>query len=107
MSDTLKAVRRLIESGEVRISEHGYDEMAEDGFTVTEILEGIDGAKVVEDYPDYPKGPSVLVLQFDRLGQPIHSVWGIPKGHDRPAVLVTAYRPDPARWNAAFTERRK
>lgn len=107
MSNTLEAVRRLIERSDVRISEHGYDELAEDGLTVTEILEGIADAKVVEDYPDYPKGRSVLVLQFDRSGQPIHSVWGIPKGHDRPAVLVTAYRPDPARWNAAFTERRK
>ena len=30
-----------------------------------------------------------------RAGEPIHVVWGIPKGHDKPVVLVTAYRPDP------------
>lgn len=107
MSATLKAIRALVEIRDVRISEHGYDELAEDGLTVDEILGGIAGAKVVEDYLVYPKGPSVLVLQFDREGRPIHAVWGIPKGHDRPAVLVTAYRPDPSRWNATFTERRK
>lgn len=107
MSTTLKAVLALVEIRDVRISEHGYDELAEDGLTVTEILDGIVKAKLVEDYPEYPKGPSVLVLQFDREGRPIHTVWGIPKGHDRPAVLVTAYRPDPTRWEAGFMERRK
>ncbi len=45
--------------------------------------------------------------QFDREGRPIHTVWGISKGHNRSAALVTAYRPDPSRWQAGFMERRK
>jgi len=97
----------LIEAGDVRISEHGYDEMVEDNMRVREVLGGVATAILVEDYPTFGKGPSVLVLQSDSVGQPIHVVWGIPKGHERPAVLVTAYRPDPEKWSTGFTERRR
>jgi hypothetical protein len=69
--------------------------------------DGVSGGTVVEDYPGYPKGRSVLVPQLDGTGRPIHVVWGIPKGHASPAVLVTAYRPDPKRWDSRFMERRK
>jgi hypothetical protein len=36
----------------------------------------------------------------------VHAVWGIPKGATGPAVLVTAYRPDPSRWSEDFMRRR-
>ena len=106
MSVTLEKVLGLINRSDVRISEHGYEELAADGITVQEILSGVSGSQIVEDYPDFPKGPSILLLQFDESGKPIHSVWGIPKGHDRPAVLITAYRPDPKRWDSTFIKRR-
>jgi len=107
MSSTLDAVRELVASEDVRISEHGYDELSDDDILVRDLLSGINAAIVVEDYPTFPKGPAVLVLQFDSDNRPIHVVWGIPKGVTSPAVLVTAYRPDPAKWNEHFTERRQ
>jgi hypothetical protein len=107
VSDTLERIQELAESKDIRISEHGYDELANDDLTAREIIEGIKSAVLVEDYPNYPKGSSVLVLQTDSNGNPVHLLWGIPKGHDRPAVLVTAYRPDPSRWNKTFMERKR
>ncbi len=107
MSDIFKKILELIEKGEIRISNHGYDELAEDGILVKDVMSSMGGGKVVEDYPNYPKGPCVLVLQKDREGNPIHVVWGIPKNTFSPAVLVTAYKPDPLIWSDGFTERRK
>ncbi|MEX0647715.1 MAG: DUF4258 domain-containing protein [Balneolaceae bacterium] len=105
MSDFLNVVRHLIQTGAVRISEHGYDELSEDGLTVKELLDGIEQAQIVEEYPDYPKGRCILLLQKDKRGNPVHVLWGIPKGYDKPTVLVTSYRPDPKRWDQTFLHR--
>jgi hypothetical protein len=107
MSNTLARVQALARRGEVRISEHGYDQLAADGFVIADALSGLDHAVVVEDYADFAKGPCVLVLQQDRGGKPIHVVWGIPKDREGPAVMITAYRPDPARWSSDFLERKR
>ena len=107
MSSTFDRIRELAASGDVRISDHGYDELAEDGILAGEVVDAIDGAVVVKDYPDYGRGPCVLVLEKDSEGQPIHAVWGIPKGQSRPAVLVTAYRPDRAKWSEDFKRRKQ
>ena len=105
MSEILKQVLELVSRGDVRVSEHGYDELAADDIQVRDVLEGLRGGQLIEEYPDYFKGPCVLVLQKDSCGGALHVVWGIPRDSDHPAVLVTAYRPDPNRWTDGFTRR--
>ena len=106
MSKTLQLVRDLVARQQVRVSDHGYDELAEDGILVSDIIAGVAVAVVVEDYPEYHKGPCVLVLQQDHQGNPIHVVWGIPKHATSPAVVVTVYRPDAEQWTDNFLRRR-
>jgi hypothetical protein len=105
-SVTYEKVRELVAREAVKISSHGYDELAADDIMVTEAIAGLQTASVVEDYPDYGKGPCVLTLQQDSAGAPVHVVWGIPMGKMEPAVLITAYRPDPKLWENDFLTRR-
>jgi hypothetical protein len=105
-SDTLEKVRALVALDVVLISSHGYDELAADSILVAEAVDGLHSAVVVEDYPNYAKGPCVLTLQRDASDRPIHIVWGISKGKVQPAVLITAYRPDLQMWENDFLTRR-
>ena len=103
----MERIIELVGNGEVRISDHGYDELAADGLFARDLVAGLPDAELLEDYPEFPKGPCILVLQRDAEGRPVHAVWGIPKGETGPAVLVTAYRPDPAKWTDDFRSRSK
>ena len=105
-NETLDRVRGLVARGEVVASVHGFRELAADGILLDDVRSGVDAAIVVEEYRDAFKGPSVLMLQRDRDGNPLHVLWGIPKGTDGPATIITAYRPKPNRWTNDFMRRR-
>jgi hypothetical protein len=107
MSEILRCVQALVGRGEYRVSQHGFRELVADDILAEDALTSVGAAIVVEDYPDTRKEPSVLVLQYDREGRPIHVMWGIPKIEGTPAVLVTAYRPAPDRWSDDFLKRNK
>ena len=98
-------IKGLVESGDILISAHGYDELANDGIFIKDLIR-IGDAKLISQYPDHGKGSCILVLQNDRNNLPIHAVWGIPSGKEAPAVLVTAYRPDPSIWKDDFMTRK-
>ena len=105
-SQTFQDIQELIAKNEILISSHGYNELAEDDILVRDVISSVDNAVVIEDYPEFGKGPCALLLQTDRDGQPIHTVWGIPAGKKSPAVLITAYRPDVEKWSEDFKRRR-
>lgn len=107
MSATLDLVRAAVAAGQVRVSQHAMAELDADAITLDDILDGAPAALLVEDYASAWKGPGVLALHRARDGRALHVVWGFARGTTSPAVLVTAYRPDPDRWTADFLRRRR
>ena len=60
MGGTFERILRLIEANNVKISEHGYDEMAAEGILFHGIMVNIKKGIPIEDYPCYYKGECVL-----------------------------------------------
>ena len=90
-------LRALVRAGRYRLTLHAEDERDADQVTISEIEAALlsPEAVVIEDYPDDPRGHSVLVLGFTEDEEPIHLVCSIQENH---AILITVYRPDPRRW---------
>ncbi len=106
MSTLLTSIQGLVSAGKIRVSAHGFEELASDDMTFGELLDGLPNAVVVEEYPDYHKGPCVLVLQTTNDGSVVHALWGLAKNAPDIATLITAYRPDPDRWSKDFLRRK-
>ena len=106
MSATFQIVKDLVKSGKFRLSQHGDEEMREDGIFFTALLNSVESAFVVEDHPEAWKGPTVLRLQeFEDMK--FHAIWGLSKTTPDMASLITAYLPDPKKWTPDFMKRLK
>lgn len=58
--------------------------------------------RLVEDYPEDPRGHSCLLFGYGEGGRAIHVV-AAPK--DDYLAIITAYVPDPAQWSSDFLRR--
>lgn len=107
MSDVTDKIVELIRRREIRVSEHASLELEKDDLFLDDLLRTAENSEKVEEYPDHGRGECVLLLHQVPVIGAVHAVWGVPKGYDTPAVLVTAYLPDPARWDSQFKRRVK
>ena len=89
-----------------RISGHAADEMLADAIEETQVVHSTLVGEIIEDYPTAFPCPACLVLGRTPGNLPIHAVWAFDPATCY-AVLVTVYRPDPARWTADLRRRVK
>ena len=107
MNELLQRIQQLVARGQVRVSHHGNEELADDVIPANDAVAGLALAEVIEEYSNTGRGPSVLVLEYDGEGRPIHVVWGVAYDRtDGPVVLITAYRPHEDRWQPDHRTRR-
>ena len=105
-SVTFERICAAITRRRVHVSEHAYDEAVEEELQILEVIEGTPRGEVIEDYPQDPRSPSCLVLLQASSSGALHAVWAFDPGPGR-AILVTVYRPDPARWSDDLKTRRQ
>jgi len=101
ISDIVDAIR----SGRIRITDHADEEVQNDRLSYEEIFFSVFTGKLIENYPEDKPYPSCLVYGRTFKDEPVHSVWAYNE-ETQWAVLITVYRPDPARW-INWRERRR
>ena len=87
----------LFHNDQYRLTIHAEKEREEDNLTLKEVEECFENGKMelIEDYPDDARGHSFLMFGFTDQNQPVHFVCAI---HDGELVMITLYKPDPAKW---------
>ena len=103
----LNQIKSCVIKSNFRLTLHAEFERDADQITLAEIKEAFFSphAKIIEDYPNDPRGQSCLVLGFTKEGKPIHAVCGM--GDSDTLVIITVYRPDPEGWIKSELRREK
>ena len=102
IDDIIGAIHR----NRIRITDHADEEAQADHLSFDEIFTSVLQGEIIENYPDDKPYPSCLIYGKTFSREPVHSVWAYHQ-ETRWAVLITLYRPDPARWLDWRTRRPK
>ena len=86
-----------IQNSRIRITDHADEEAVDDNLTFDEIYFSVMHGEIIEEYPNDKPYPSRLIMGRNFSGELIHSVLAYNSSNGW-AVLITVYRPDPARW---------
>lgn len=70
-----------------------------------EILAALDAGAIIEEYLDDTPYPSCLILGRTQAERPLHVVCA-PVPEERRLIIITAYQPDPSRWEPDFRRRK-
>lgn len=89
----------------IRWSRHALARLACMEFTVAEVEEALQQARIIEEYPfSHRYLPDCLVLMFLR-NEPIHCVLALNTDYDY-ILIVTVYRPKAEEWGDDWQTRR-
>jgi hypothetical protein len=106
MSDEILQNIRTVASKKILYLPHAIRQMSRPDRMITteEIRRILQDGKVIENYPDDPRGHICLLLGFVEESRPIHVVCS-PKQEF--LAIITAYLPDENEWTDNFSKRKR
>jgi len=97
-------LQKLCDDRSIKWTAHVVARLQERGIEPSDIKNCITTGRIIEDYPDDYPFPSCLVLGATVNGKVLHVVVGVGDGC---LWLITAYYPDPLKWNDDFSIRKE
>ncbi|MEA2083536.1 MAG: DUF4258 domain-containing protein [Thermodesulfobacteriota bacterium] len=97
-------IRCQVEERNVRFTLHAQQEMTNDQVSSIELLAMFKNCIVLENYPDYKRGPCCLVGGNGKGGRHLHAVCttSLPE-----LIIITVYEPTPPKWETPFLRGKK
>jgi len=97
-------IRELCNNRAIKWTTHVLARLQERGINPSDIKNCIATGRIIEQYPDDYPYPSCLILGVTVGGKVLHVVVGVGEGC---LWLITAYYPDPLKWNDDFSIRKE
>jgi len=94
-----------MQCAEVLFSDHAIAQMFKRDIEISDIRHIIATGEAINEYPDDKPYPSFLLLGFIQT-RPIHVVIARNTENER-CIIITAYEPDQAIWEAHFRIKKK
>lgn len=94
----------------VAITRHARVEMGLRAITTDDIMFVGRGSEVIEEDRSRPQGTTKVILGYTKNDDAIHLVVNVQAYEEdlaEPPQLVTAYRPEPAKWRDERTRRKR
>jgi len=89
------AIRVLVASGNMRITQHAAQEMTSEAIALDDVLCAIKNARLLENYPDHRRGACCLLHGNDANARDIHIVCTTV---NPTLIIITVYLPKPPKW---------
>jgi len=84
---------------------HAIERMFRRGISKDDVRSVLEGGQVIEEYPEDQPYPSRLILGWCG-SRPLHVVTS-DDSNTHETIIIAVYEPDPAKWEAGFSRRRK
>ncbi|HZX35675.1 MAG TPA: DUF4258 domain-containing protein [Thermodesulfobacteriota bacterium] len=91
----IEKIKERIISNRYEISFHAEKERYAENIMLSEIEHALLNGKILEDYPDDPRGASCLILGYSKK-RPLHIVCGYTT--TKWVRILTVYIPKPPKW---------
>lgn len=92
-------IREQAQDRLVKFTQHAHQEMRNDEVTIPELLSMLADCHILENYPEYERGPCCLVGGQGHNGRALHAVCTttLPE-----LVIITVYEPTKPYWETPF-----
>ena len=96
--------QNLCKDENIAITQHARQRFIERSIFLDDIENAILHGTIIEEYPNDSPFPSCLILGPDGEQHPLHIV---ASTNENTIYIITAYRPDPRKWNENFSTRKE